>query len=276
MFNPTPIDPADAARELTTAVSSVLAQFRGEESAPPLEDVVSTLATYAWDGVAPEDPNELIGLLSEISVAVELLRGTLMSPDGSELVSADASNTIMKVANAANARYQIDEGGQVTMEQLADLAKVTERAVRSATNPKRSDAIEIKKDGYWTFIEAPHALRWLSQRKDFVPTKAQDHRPRFATLRRAGDVGAAWLKWREGRGLTIEQLADDLGWSDVQRREYARVEKGEYTKRTLDLDPQFWRELANHFDSEEVELVAAETYRALAAGYAQWLIAATR
>jgi len=111
--------------------------------------------------------------------------------------------------------------------------------VRSATNPKRPDAIAIKKDGYWSFIEAPHALRWLSQRKNFVPTKAQDYRPRVASLHGAGDVGAAWLKWREGRGLTLEQIADDLGWSDVQCREYARVEKGEYTKRTLDLDPQF-------------------------------------
>ena len=259
-----------AAEDLVAAVETVLAALKGESGAPDVKTLFEDLALYAWSGVTDEDPNWIEDRLHEACVPVELLRGNLMDSTGTDLIAKDAVGFINRLVNAAHARKAIDDGGQVTIEWLAALAKVSERTIRSATNASNPNAMPIIKEGHWTFIEAAHALQWLSRRNDFVPTQAADNSPRFGDLQRALQLGDVWQKWRQSRNLTIDELSAGLGWSGEQTTLYARIEAGSLGDDSLTLSPRFWRELAVHLGSKEPDDVAAATYRSLAAAYANW------
>lgn len=259
-----------AGEDLIEASETVLALLKGESGARDVKMLFEDLAFYAWSGVTDENPNWIEERLHEACVPVELLRGNLVDPTGTELITKDTVGFINRLVNAAHARKAIDEGGQVTIEWLAALANVSERTIRSATNASNPYAMPISKSGHWTFIEAPDALQWLSRRNDFVPTQTPDPRPRAAVLRRASRFGEAWKSWRESAALTIDDLASALGWSGEQASLYHGVESGAISDDSMTLSPHFWRELALHLRSEEPDEVAATTYRSLAAEYATW------
>lgn len=262
-----------ASTELTGAVETVLRTLRGEESSPDLESLLQHLADYAWSGISSADPNWIPTLLHDICVPADLLTGSLVSAAGDELVSKDTIEFVKHVQNAANARSTIDEGNPITIEWLAALANVSERTIRTATSPSNPNAIPITKEGHWTYIEAPHALEWLSSRKDFVPTQRPDNRPVTTGLLRAARPGDAWKEWRESRSLTTADLARELGWTTAQTSAYEKLESATSDEDMLILLPDFWRHLAAHLKSEEPDAVAALTYRQLAAAYADWRLA---
>lgn len=264
---------AAAAKELSTAVETILNIFNGQEQCVhDLAFLLDELSLYAWEGIAP-DENYVLTLLHEIGSPVELLRGNLISANGEELVSAQTKELINRVAHAANARYAIDQGHLVNIEGLAALARVSERTIRTATNSKNPNAMKITKDGHWTWIEAPEALKWLSERKDFVPTQSLDNRPRIVVLHREPYVGDAWRQWRESREMSVEDLAGQLGWSKEQCEWYAQIEEGTPGEAYIRFPPRSWRELADHFGSEEGAGVAELTYQSLTAAYAKWRVA---
>lgn len=264
---------ADAAAEIIGAADVVAATLRGERDVPSLGHLLEEARLYAWSGIPGR--THALDLLHELSVPDELLGGNLVTPLGDDLVSRETRDLVRRIVNASHARHDIDEGESVSIERLAALAGVTERTIRAATNPKHPNAVPITKDGHWTFIEAPHALKWLSQRKDFVPTQGTDNRPRTAVLASSLTAGEAWKKWREAAGLEIGTLAERLGWSAGQARTYESVEADTPGLNWLDLAPGFWRTLAEHFESTEAAEVAALTFRKLAAAYADRRIAET-
>ncbi|EIL97313.1 helix-turn-helix domain-containing protein [Rhodanobacter thiooxydans] len=259
-----------AAGELVAAVETVLAALKGDSGGRDAKTLFEGLAYYAWSGITDEDPNWIEDLLHEACVPVELLRGNLMDPTGTNLMTTDAIGFINRLVNAAHARKAIDDGGRVTIEWLAALANVSERTIRSATNASNPNAMPIIKEGHWTFIDASHALQWISRRNDFAPTQVPNNGPRSSELHRALQLGEVWQKWRENQNLTIDDLAAALGWSGKQVALYARIESGNLGDDSLVLSPQFWRELAVHLGSKEPDDVAATTYRSLAAAYANW------
>lgn len=270
--NTAPQTAVAAADELTNAVAEVLSTLRGEETAQALEHLLSNLAAYAWLGVGAEDSNYIEQMLTEISVVIELLGGNLMNCSGETLVSQDTRQYIHRVASAANARHNIDNDGQVTIEWLAALANVSERTVRAATSSSNPNGMPIVKDGHWTFIEGAHALRWLSQRKDFIPTQVADDKPRAAMLRAGVQVGEQWRKWRLAHELSVDKLAKSLEWSDEQMRLYSLVESGEWHQDVLNLGPSFWNALALRLSSEEPGEVAIATFKALTDGFFAWRV----
>ena len=267
---------AEAATEIREAVDTLQRTFKGEETSPDLGSLLRYLVDYAWLGVSDADPNWILGLLHDVCVPAELLNGALMSPSGEALVSKETSDFIKRLQSAANARRALDEGNQITIEMLAALANVSDRTIRTATSSNNPNAIPITKDGHWTFIEAAHALEWLSRRKDFVPTQRPDNRPTTTGLIRALRPGDAWKEWREARGLTVDELAKELGWTYGQAGAYQKIESGIPDDDMLDLLPDFWRDLAAHLGAEDAGAVAALTYRKLASAYADWRVAQTR
>lgn len=264
-----------ASVEITDAVDTVLRTLKGDETSPDLESQLHYLIDYAWSGVSDADPNWILGLLHDICVPSELLKGNLMTPAGDVLVSRETAEFVKRVANAAAARYALDEGNQVSIEMLAALANVSDRTIRTATSSSNPNAIPITKDGYRTYIEAADALEWLSARKDFVPTQRPDNRPTTTGLIRASRSGDAWKEWREAAGLTVEGLARELGWTFDQAATYQLIEFGTPDDDMLTLLPAFWHGLAAHLGSEDPVAVAALTYRQLANAYADWRVAQT-
>lgn len=263
-----------AAGELIGAVELVLRTLRGEHAGYGLEHTLEALSLYAWSGQVPQH-GDVGELLTELSVAGELLTGSLIDTGGHRLVTRETVELIERIQKAADARYNIDNGGHVTMEGLAALAGVTDRAVRAATSSKNPRAMPITKRGHWTFIAAEHALAWLTARSDFIPTQATDRSPRAAVLLASPDVGTAWRQWRTARDESVEAVAEALAWSPDQLDAYRSVEGGARGDHDLLLTPQDWQKLAVHFGSDEAPDVAAVTYRKLLKSYADWRIAQT-
>lgn len=264
---------SQAAGEITSAVDTALRTLRGELESADLETILHDLGDYAWSGITSSDPHRIPTLLHDICIPAELARGNLTNAAGDNLISKEAAEVVIRVQSAANARHTLDEGNPVTIEWLAALANVSERTVRTATSSRNPNAIPITKEGHWTLIQAPHALEWLSKRKDFVPTQRPDNRPTTPGLLRAARPGEAWKEWRESRNLTIAVIARELGWTSDQTNAYEKFESAVPDDDMITLLPDFWRQLAAHLDSEEPDAVAALTFRQLAAAYAEWQLA---
>lgn len=61
--------------------------------------------------------------------------------------------------------------GELSFYEMALLANMDERSVRNAANPKLSNPLVTVARGKRTFVERHEALRWLAERKGFVPTR---------------------------------------------------------------------------------------------------------
>lgn len=92
---------------------------------------------------------------------------------GDMRIGEDRAVDIIKwVVDAFKARARIDWlGGDISIEELAALAKVSEKTLRMAANPKNEVALRTKKNGHRTFITTEDAMDWLARRPDFVPTR---------------------------------------------------------------------------------------------------------
>lgn len=63
------------------------------------------------------------------------------------------------------------ECGYLTLNEVAFLAQMTEKAVRNATQPTAPDRLHTRKEGSRTVVDSDHALRWLKGRRNFNPTE---------------------------------------------------------------------------------------------------------
>lgn len=61
--------------------------------------------------------------------------------------------------------------GYLTLNDIAFLAGMTEKAVRNAAQPKVDDRLVTSKKGTRTVVESHEALRWLNGRRLFVATQ---------------------------------------------------------------------------------------------------------
>ncbi len=132
------------------------------------------------------------------------------------------------------ARMAVDDGvGLITIEDLAALARVSDKTVRMAANPKNEGALRTYKDGKRTYIKPEDAREWLARRPDFKPTKGLDQGASVAgrmtggvtnlrefllhASRRVGGMDALGEKLREA-GLLADQSTSpgiDVGEIDV-------------------------------------------------------------
>ena len=232
-----------------------------------LESVVSTLAEFAWNGTALPQ-NDLEDALSELSVAVELLSASFMLPDGRECLAATDKEAIQRLASAATARWELDRGEPIRVEQLAALTGVSEKTVRTATNPKSSHPLQVTKSGYWTLIAAEDALAWLGRRNDFIPTHHGAHGPKQAQITDSGVLGTTCQKWREHAGQSVEQLADALQWSASQALAYRSIESQAPGDVIAEFPPQGLQQLALQLALPDPAAFATQAYAVLALAHA--------
>lgn len=75
-------------------------------------------------------------------------------------VATDALPTVLKDS----------ECGYLTLNEVAFLAQMTEKAVRNATQPTAPDRLHTRKEGARTVVDSQEALRWLKGRRHFKPT----------------------------------------------------------------------------------------------------------
>lgn len=66
--------------------------------------------------------------------------------------------------------------GYLTLAEVALLAKMDERSVRNAANPKLADPLKTEQVGKRSLVSPKEARRWLAGRKGYIPTKECDGR----------------------------------------------------------------------------------------------------
>ena len=231
------------------------------------ETVASILADYAWNGTALPQ-NDLEDALHELTAAAGLVSANFVLPDGSECLAAADKDAIQRLANAATARWELDRGEPIRVEQLAALAGVSEKTVRTATNPKNANPLQVTKSGYWTLIAAEDALAWLGRRNDFIPTHHGARGAKQPQITDSGVLGTTCQKWREHAGQSVEQLADTLQWSASQALAYRSIESQAPGDVIAEFPPQGLHQLALQLALPDPAAFATQAYAVLALAHA--------
>ncbi|MCC6505045.1 MAG: hypothetical protein IT475_06310 [Aquimonas sp.] len=143
----------------------------------------ASLGAYVWRGdpageCHPVNSYPEVHLLGQVVEAMadkvyfDTDRGGMFGT-ASPLIGENRPTDIVKWAVAGYiARARIDWlGGDITIEQLAALARVSEKTLRMAANPKNESALRITKRRHRTVITTDDAMEWLARRPDFIPTQ---------------------------------------------------------------------------------------------------------
>lgn len=143
-------------------------------------------------------------------------------------ISGDSGWTaVTALLEHTQARLALDLGESVSIKQLALLARMTERAVKNATNASGQQRLLVTVDTSgqhpFEYAENEEARRWLAGRRGFVETKFQnvterpgEHPECITSLRELGHyLSARWF----GLNKTPESIVAELGW-DVSKIEY--------------------------------------------------------
>ena len=260
-----------SAREAAESLVQALGELHTALVAIDLPYVSRRLAEYAYQGVGFENDNALSEALHELSSAEELVKASLMLPDGTTHWGEEDRQIIERLSKAARARQSLDQGGSVTVDELAALARIAEKTVRMATNPAKPGSMRVTKDGHWAYIEAAEALAWLGRRSDFVSTSQSASFAQPTTIEDARSLADICLRGRERVGTDVAGLASALGWADAQRKAYEQLEAGQIHGQMTQFPPKLLLAMAEHFGLPQPHDFARQAYRVLALRHADTL-----
>lgn len=132
---------------------------------------------YAWQGRLPRHLHPC-DMVVDLATAAAFFRlpleiETFDSEDFSyaQFKGLSSAEVLTAVADAAYGRWAISEGYPVSIDQLAALARVSEKTLRMAANPRFPGALQTSKVGTRTVIEYGAAEAWLTRRPDFIRTE---------------------------------------------------------------------------------------------------------
>lgn len=239
---------------------------------PGLPHTAGLLAAYAWNGEWDSSSGDVSEALHELSTATELIGGSLMLPDGTDLFPREQKAELHRLAKAATARDNLDAGDAITIEQLAALAGVAEKTVRTATNPKSTNPIAITKQGHWTWIEAGEALTWLSRRTGFKPTQATEAGANQSIPVDLPSLISSCESWLARAELDAATLAKHLAWPQAKALALGALLARKPDAAFADLDPAALHQFAKAVGMALPDDFARQAYRLLALAHADALV----
>lgn len=156
---------------------------------------LSMLYDYAADGVIAEsgmyedigdDVTELVIECDEILTLIQTM-------------DYRVSEETRDILEAGDARFALDEGGNLTTLQIALLANVDERTVRNAVS---AGELKVNKDAGQAYVINKSARLWLSNRRGFKETQLkQQISSDFSDITSPAELGAFLQVKREDRGF---------------------------------------------------------------------------
>ncbi|MEZ5456832.1 MAG: helix-turn-helix domain-containing protein [Lysobacteraceae bacterium] len=205
----------------------------------------ATLGTYVWGGVGglhSENTFPEVHLLGQVveamaeKVVFDTDRGGWFGT-ASPLIGDNKATDIVKwVVAGYIARARIDWlGGDITIEELAALARVSEKTLRMAANPKNDGALKISKRSHRTVITVDDAMEWLARRPDFMPTRNDN----LSTQRDIHMGGTAsqfrkYIVYLNSSSPDIREAAKKSGLSDER---ITVLLEGEISSKNFDFEP---------------------------------------
>lgn len=280
MTEPTLQNAEAAINQLAQALRLVLATITGKEVAlvdgtdAPLTDLAATtgeLAVYGQEGEWSQEPTRLEEALHEIGAITELLSGNFMLPDGTDLFDQEARRTLNRIINAAHARKQLDDDGELSIEQLAALAGVAEKTIRSATSRSAANPIPVDNRKHRAWIKAGDARAWLSRRPDFKPTRFRNDGPSQPLINDPATLVQACRTWLTHADISLDTLGTGLGWPvhavDALRAVIDRRPEAGFQA----LSPALLKQFASRVGMPQPDEFARQAYRVLAIAHAESL-----
>lgn len=200
--------------------------------------LVRALADFAWEGVWYSDEASLLDALHEVGPLNELLVAHLIVADGTPILVDEDRALLGDMLTAAHARYALLENDDLTIEQLAALARVAEKTVRMAANPKLENALRTEAGpANRTYVKAEAALEWLRRRKDFRETRLDANVDGQPAIRSPADLAHVCGLFRKMAGLGVSQLRQQLGWSAREALAYQNMEAEQLDEKSNAFSP---------------------------------------
>lgn len=229
------------------------------------------MARYAWHGCWSGSPQDVQDALSEYALVFELMQISPVAPNGSELFADDAKQTLERVWKAAWGRFQLDQREAISISEIAALAKVSEKTVRMAANPKNKMPLRTTNDGTRTHISAGDALNWLTPR-GYKPTRFHDNGPGQTPISDASSLATSCVQWSRHAHMEPEELAKLLDWAPDQVTAYQAIWDGRPEHAIAAFSPKALRSLAELLGMPEPDTFGRQAYLVLATANANAVI----
>jgi hypothetical protein len=208
--------------------------------------LVRALYHFAWDGLWYSNEASLLDALHETGPLNELLAAHLILADGTEIIADEDRALLQTAITAAVARYALLQGDDLSIDQLAALARVAEKTVRMAANPKLENALKTEAGpANRTYVKAGAALEWLRRRKDFRETRLDANVDGQPAIRSPEDLAHVCGLFRKNADLSVAQLRQQLGWSARETLAYQNMESGQLDEKSNAFSPMRLVALAN-------------------------------
>lgn len=218
--------------------------IEGLGSCPPIWTYMQTLYEFATTAQTAGTEDDI---LEALQAGIEFFRGVLTVNGESRDLEAIDDSPCIRVLNEALARWSLDEGLDLTLKQMALLARVDVRTIRNAASSKGSDHLKTIKEGGRTLVDNDAAREWLSNRRGFKESRYLGSEQAIPPLSTPAELGA-WLRNRRTeKGFdNAEGLAKEIGWPAKRASEIVALEEGKrgchvedcaVLADTLELDP---------------------------------------
>lgn len=189
-----------------------------------LDRIYDYVTTGEWHG----NEQDLEDVLHELGPLQGIARGLELEGPTGDLIPADARLKLKTAMDHLNAREALRHGSPLDLRQIALLAGLAEKTVRMAAmrTGEGPELATVRQDNR-TWVEAAEALRWLSGKRNFRPTKFRE----LDRVQTPEPTTIAQLRWslrtlREHKNLTTKELANRLKWDPQTVAEYRRLEEG--------------------------------------------------
>jgi len=178
---------------------------------------------------------------------------------------------LLTVTNAAYARWKLLEHiDYLTLDEIALLAGVKIKSIRNAVSSKGHDRLLIagRKDDK-TIVSPDEAYRWLLTKKGFTGPFLYTEEPPYETYETLSQFRHHCFVLRKLAELEIEDLAKKMEWNSELETAYTYLENLNINQELSLLTSEILLELANFYQSKNVNTFVIEGSRILAAVVAE-------
>jgi hypothetical protein len=192
-----------------------------------------------WGGTR----EDLATLLKDLTPLAYLLRSDTAIVDqmGYPGIDPDATALLLSIWNQLSARLALAHEEPISLQQLAVLAGLAEKTVRMLARATRGghassrgdSSVYTYKEGSRTRVSAAEAMRWLSLRPDFKPTRfgSVDLQPRTQLA-----LSTTLQQLRAASKLSIPELIRRCGLPQAAATAYEQLEDGWWQPADIDLE----------------------------------------
>jgi hypothetical protein len=179
---------------------------------------------------------------------------------------------LLAVTETAYARWQLTEGSDLTLEDMALLAGVSIKTIRNAVSSKGHDKLILsgsKDHEGKLLVNYDEAYRWLVTKRGFTGPFTFDEEPSYLTYEILGHFRHHCFVLRKLAILEITDLSKSLNWDQSVTDAYTNLENLAATESLELLTPAVLIALGNFYQSKNLMIFVVEGSKILASVVAE-------